>query len=150
MVMSAAAGVIDIDRFEHAPPLPGVIDIDRFEHAPPLVWHCKELRAGGYVPHTQGVVRTSAPHVCSHHCQAAHLRSAFRNEQNARHTQVRPSPSSACSIEIRLDQICYRRQGQRGEKWEKVGNWTRVEKRGRETRGVDRILAVIGTGRPVT
>eukprot|EP00976_Prorocentrum_cordatum_P062459 1176727-Prorocentrum_minimum.AAC.1 len=24
-----------------------------------------------------------------------------------------------------------RREGQRGEKWEKVGNWTRVEKRGR-------------------
>eukprot|EP00959_Pyramimonas_sp_CCMP1952_P398929 8359466-Pyramimonas_sp.AAC.1 len=34
------------------------------------------------------------------------------------------------------------------KKWGKVGNCTQGEKRGRETRGVECILAVIGTGGP--
>eukprot|EP00976_Prorocentrum_cordatum_P071467 1180342-Prorocentrum_minimum.AAC.1 len=38
--------------------------------------------------------------------------------------------------------------GQRGEKWEKVGKWTQGERRGRGVMGVERILAVIGTGGP--
>eukprot|EP00959_Pyramimonas_sp_CCMP1952_P282724 5909398-Pyramimonas_sp.AAC.1 len=36
-----------------------------------------------------------------------------------------------------------------GERWEKVGNWTQGEKKGREAMGVERTRAVIGTGGPV-
>eukprot|EP00976_Prorocentrum_cordatum_P103447 1193472-Prorocentrum_minimum.AAC.2 len=36
----------------------------------------------------------------------------------------------------------------RGEQWAKVGNWTKGEKRGGETRGVECTLALIGTGGP--
>eukprot|EP00959_Pyramimonas_sp_CCMP1952_P060437 1262567-Pyramimonas_sp.AAC.2 len=36
-----------------------------------------------------------------------------------------------------------------GEQWEKVGNWTQGEKRGRGAMGVESTLAVVGTGEPV-
>eukprot|EP00976_Prorocentrum_cordatum_P106562 1194477-Prorocentrum_minimum.AAC.3 len=38
--------------------------------------------------------------------------------------------------------------GPRGEQWEKVGNWTQGEKRGRGAMGVECTLAVIGTRGP--
>eukprot|EP00976_Prorocentrum_cordatum_P023376 476100-Prorocentrum_minimum.AAC.1 len=57
--------------------------------------------------------------------------------------------SRLLNVVMQLRKCCnhpYLFQGQRGEKREKVGNWTQGEKRGRGARGVDCTLAVISTG----